>query len=86
LNKKPQVIITLALILFSLYLTAYAIIVYKVASKYIIEFNSDLCWRTSPSGSLFPWPREPGMLQALSKVNEIDKFIYYHLIKPFTLL
>ena len=86
LSQKLQIVTTLALILFSSYLTAYTVTVYKVASEHIIEFNGDLWWRTSPSGSLFPWPREPGMLQALSKVDEVDKFIYHHFIKSFSLL
>lgn len=42
--------------------------------------------RTGPSGSLLPWPREPGMLEALSKINEVDLFIYRCLIKPWVLV
>lgn len=43
--------------------------------RWIIEFDG-LYWRTSPQGALFPWPRESGMLQALSPVGSADRAIY----------
>ncbi len=42
-----------------------------------------LWWITSPAGSLFPWPKKSGMIEALSPVNEIDSFIYTYLVRTW---
>ncbi len=59
-----------------------------IISRRIIENPDDeaVAWRSAPSGSLFPWPREPGMLQILSNINEVDSFIYKYLIKSWVLV
>jgi len=84
---KKSILIMLVLILVSAYLTLYTVTVHSLAASHIVE-DSDggVWWRTTPSGSLFLWPREPGMLQALSKMNEADLFIYQYLIKPWVLV
>ena len=74
------------LTLLSAYLTIYSYETYVVANSKIIELNGEIWWRTTPSGSLFPWPKESGILQALSKVNELDLLIYTYLIKSSALV
>lgn len=71
--------------IFSAYLTVYTVTAYNVATSHIVDIDEEAWWRTTPGGSLFPWPKESGMLQALSKVNETDLFIYTYLIKSSTL-
>jgi type IV secretory pathway TrbD component len=34
---------------------------------------------------LFPWPRGPGMAEVLSRINDVDLFIYTYLIKTWML-
>jgi len=68
-------------------LTSYTFRAYTVASNNIYEDpdSGAVAWRTGPSGSLFPWPTEPGMLEVLSGVGEVDLFIYRYLIKDWAL-
>ncbi len=80
------VLIAIVLTLCSAYLTAYTFKAYTVATSHIMDWNEETWWRTTPSGSLFPWPKEPGMLEALSKLNEVDLFIYKYLIKSSALV
>jgi hypothetical protein len=70
----------------SAYLTAYTFETHNIVARHIIRWNGETWWRTSPSGSLFPWPKEPGMLEALSKVDDVDLFIYLYLIEPWVLV
>jgi len=71
----------------STYLTVYTAQAHTIAVRHIYEgLDGKASWRTTPAGSLFPLPREPGMLQALSSMNEVDSFIYRYLIKPWTLI
>jgi hypothetical protein len=80
-NKLTLVII--ALILLSIYLSVYSVVAYDIAVGHIYEDeNGELWWITTPSGSLFPWPEEPGMLEALSSVHDVDIFIYRYLVVP----
>jgi len=69
-------------------LTLYTVKAHTIAMRHIIEDaeGKAVSWRTGPSGSLFPWPREPGMLQVLSKIDEVDLLIYRYLIKPWVLV
>ena len=62
--------------------------VHTIASRHIYEGpdGNAVAWRTGPSGSLFPWPRASGMLEILSRINEVDLFIYKYLIKPWVLV
>ncbi|MBS7632972.1 hypothetical protein KEJ15_05045 [Candidatus Bathyarchaeota archaeon] len=70
----------------STYLTAYTFEAHSIAAGHIFRWNGETWWRTSPSGSLFPWPKKPGMLEALSKVNDVDLFIYSYLIESWILV
>ena len=74
-------------IVIALYLTMYTIAVYRVVG-YIGEYPElgGVYWSYSPPGSLFPWPREPGMLTALSPASSIDAFLYKYIIKTNILL
>jgi hypothetical protein len=47
--------------------------------------GTPLAWRTGPSGSLFLWPRESGIFQILSEINEVDFFIYKYLFRTWGL-
>jgi len=86
LNLKGKWVLVSAILIFlSFFLTAYTLAAYSIATSYIIEEDDETYWRTSPTGSLAPWPRKPGTLQALSKVSESDLYIYNHLIKFPTL-
>lgn len=82
MGKRLSIIAVTALVLFSV----YTITAHSVASKYIIEDESGLYWRTSPPGSLLPWPRAPGELQALSDVNALDALAYTYLIRSMALI
>ena len=48
------------------YITVYAVAAHSVA-RHAGEHDGKFYWRTTPAGSFFPWPREPGMFQALSE-------------------
>lgn len=86
ISKKSVLVAVLALI--SLYLTLYTWKAHSVAAQHICgdPGGTAVTWRTGPSGSLFPWPREPGMLEILSRINEVDLFIYRYLIKSRVLV
>ncbi|MGQ9552269.1 MAG: hypothetical protein ACUVUE_07575 [Candidatus Bathycorpusculaceae bacterium] len=85
--SKKLILVVLGLTIVSIYLTVYTLVAYAVATRYIYEDPNGevIAWRTGPSGSLFPWPTEPGMLEVLSKVNEVDLFIYRYFIKTWAL-
>jgi len=85
-GKSVLILIVLGVI--SAYLTLYTVKAHSIAMRHIIEDaeGNAVSWRTGPSGSLFPWPKEPGMLQVLSKIDEVDLFIYRYLIKPWMLV
>jgi len=84
---KKQALTLVTLCLISLYATAYTVAVRSLAVRHVYEdANGNTWWRTTPSGSLFPWPMEPGMLQALSRMSDGDLLIYRYLIKSFVLL
>ncbi len=79
--RKKSVMLLIALGFASTYLTFYATIAHNVAYN-VYDLDGTAVWRSAPSGSFFPWPREPGMLMILSGMNEVDLFIYTYLIKP----
>jgi hypothetical protein len=85
---KKSVLIMVVLVAISSYLTTYTLEAYIVATGHLYEDPNSkaLAWRSGPPGSLFPWPREPGMLDVLSSVNDADAFIYRYLIRPWTLV
>lgn len=83
---RKAFVIAIVLVVISAYLTLYAIMVHTIASQHICEDGNAVAWRTGPSGSLFPWPRAPGMFEILSNINEVDLFIYKYLVKPWVLV
>jgi len=84
---KKSVLILIVLCIISTYFTLYTVRAHTIVARYVYEdLEGKTWWRTTPSGSLFPWPKEPGMLQALSKMDEVDLFIYRSLIKPWVLV
>ncbi len=85
--NKRSVLVAIALTAISVYLTLYAWRAHTVAQNiYEDSGGSAVAWKTGPSGSLFPWPREPGLLQILSNISEVDVFIYNYLIKTWVLV
>jgi len=75
LNRRSISALGLAALVAGLQLIYWASVAITI-DKHIIEYDG-LHWRTTPPGSLFPWPRGSGMLQALSPVSEADQTIYY---------
>jgi len=55
-------------------------------ASHVTESPPELHWGSAPAGSFFPWPREPGMLEMLSEINEVDSFIYVYLIRSWFLV
>lgn len=86
--SKKSVVATIFLTILSTYLTIYTWKAHTIATRHIYEDldGEPVAWRTGPSGSLFPWPRESGMLQIFSEINEVDLFIYRYLIKTWGLV
>lgn len=66
-------------------LTVYAWRAHAVAS-HVYEEDSEIYWQSSPAGSLFPWPAEPGPFMALSTMSHSDVLIYQYLVKTWALL
>ena len=84
--SRRAVFATIVLASISIYLAIYTFEAHSIASRYISSDSHDaVFWINGPSGSLFPWPREPGMLQVLSRINDVDLFIYTYLIKTWML-
>lgn len=79
-----SLVILILLVCVSAYSTLYTTNAYKVAS-HVTESPPELHWSSAPAGSFFPWPREPGMLEMLSEISEVDSFIYVYLIKSWAL-
>jgi hypothetical protein len=85
--NKRAVIGTIALIAISMYLAIYTFEAHTIAARYISsDSHNAVFWIDGPSGSLFPWPRGPGMLEVLSGINDVDLFIYTYLIKTWLLV
>jgi hypothetical protein len=78
-----------AVILFLLttLLTVYTITIHVIAEGHLYEdpVSSLVYWTSGPSGSLFPWPRVPGMLEIITQVNAVDRLIYQSFIKTWAL-
>jgi len=81
---RKSVTLLIVLGLASTYLTIYTATVHSAAC-YVSDLNGTVLWSSAPSGSFFPWPTPPGMLEILSGMNQADLFIYTYLIKPWTL-
>ena len=87
MGRREALIITVMLAVFSTLITAYTIAAYEVATRYIIEMgDGEAMWRTTPRGSLFPWPKGSGSLQMLSEMEDVDMFIYRYLIRDRLLM
>ncbi|MDH5376668.1 MAG: hypothetical protein OEW95_12805 [Candidatus Bathyarchaeota archaeon] len=78
---KKSVLVLIVLGVISAYFTLYTVTAYSVA-RYALGGGG---WRYTPPGSFLPWPREPGMFPAISKMSESDLFIYQYLIKSWVL-
>jgi len=85
---KKSVLVAIVLTFISAYLTLYTWRAHTIATRNIYEDpdGEAVAWTSGPSGSLFPWPREPGIFAVLSTINEVDLFIYNYLIKPWILV
>jgi len=84
--SSRKVLVTIILASISIYLTIYTFEAHSVASRYISsDSHGAVFWINGPSGSLFPWPRGPGMAEVLSRINEVDLFIYTYLIKTWVM-
>jgi hypothetical protein len=81
-NQKAIVLFLTAAIL-----TSYTIAIHAIADGHMHEdtVTTLVYWTGGPSGSLFPWPKAPGMLDIIIQVNEVDLFIYQYLIKTWAL-
>ena len=84
--SSRKVLVTIILASISIYLTIYTFEAHSIASRYISsDSHGAVFWINGPSGSLFPWPRGPGMAEVLSRINEVDLFIYTYLIKTWVM-
>jgi len=84
-SSRRSLIVLIVLVGVSVYSALYAASAYRVAS-HVTESPPELHWGSAPAGSFFPWPREPGMLEMLSEISEVDVFIYVYLIKSWILV
>lgn len=73
--KRKSFLLLGILILGTLCLNFYVLQAYRVMNYVTQELNAPV-WSSSPSGSFFSLPQRPGVLQASSKMNLIDQFIY----------
>jgi len=82
-NKK-----VIVLFLVSMVLTVYTITVHVLADRHFYEdpVSAIVYWTSGPSGSLFPWPKAPGLLEIITQTNEVDSFIYQYVIKTQALI
>lgn len=82
--SKKSLVGLIVLVFASAFLTLYTVAAYGV-SGYVYVGEGTLNWTSSPAGSFLPWPTAPGMLEVLSRMNEVDSFIYTYLIKSWVL-
>jgi len=81
-NKKAHILFLITTIFI-----VYTITVHNLAERQMLEnsITKIVYWTGGASGSLFPWPKAPGMLEVLTQVNQVDLFIYRYLIKNWVL-
>jgi hypothetical protein len=86
--SRKSILVLVVLLVSSMYITVYSLTAYYVAARHMYEDPDSrvISWNTGPSGSLFPWPKESGMLEVLSKVSDVDLFIYKYLVKTWVLI
>ncbi len=78
-----QFLLMALLCAFSITITVYTIKAYSVA-RHVYDGEYGVYWRCYPPGSFFPWPKEPeqeGVFPVLTKMSQIDLFVYQYLIK-----
>lgn len=82
-NKK-----WIVLCLVSTVLTVYTITVHGLAERHLYKdpVSTIVYWTSGPSGSLFPWPKAPGLLEIITQTNVVDLFIYQYLVKTQALI
>jgi len=85
--KHSKTLIILSILLAcTLYITLFTIKSYSIIQHiYEDPRSGEIYWRTSPPGTIFPWPSRPGRLEALSPMNHVDTLIYKYLIKTQTI-
>jgi len=84
--SRRTVFVTIISVSISIYLAIYTFEAHSIASRHISsDSHGAVFWINGPSGSLFPWPREPGMAEVLSRINDVDLFLYTYLIKTWML-
>ncbi|MBS7653692.1 MAG: hypothetical protein QXR06_04910 [Candidatus Bathyarchaeia archaeon] len=84
---KKTLLILFTLTALSIVFTIYSLRAYAVASRVFEGDGSHRpVWRTSPPGSFLLWPKEPGLLEALSEMSDIDMAIYLYLVKSQVLI
>lgn len=84
--RSRAVLVTIISVSISIYPAIYTFEAHSIASRYISsDSHGAVFWINGPSGSLFPWPRAPGMAEVLSRINDVDLFIYIYLIKTWVL-
>ncbi|MCW4038134.1 MAG: hypothetical protein NWF13_05300 [Candidatus Bathyarchaeota archaeon] len=78
----------IGLFLVSTVFTVYTITVHGLADRHLHEdpVSTIISWTSGPSGSLFPWPKVPGLLEIITQTNEVDSFIYQYLVKTQALI
>jgi hypothetical protein len=84
--SKKEIIILIALFSITIFLTAYTISAYNVAS-HIHELDGRLMWSHFQGGSFFPWPSYPDGILApmMVPLNEFDTLYYQLFIKSWIL-
>lgn len=84
-----RIILLAVLLIITIYLTLFTIKAYEThITHWVYEDpeTGELYWSYSPPGKLFPWPRPPGILTALSPMNTADQTVYKYLLKHHTVI
>jgi len=84
-DTRCRALLLAFLVVLSTYVTLYTVEAHNVARR-ALRLDNTACWRTTPPGSFFPWPREPGPAEALSKMSHVDQFIFLYLIETKMLI
>ena len=88
-KRKPstlyKVLLLAFLVILATYVTLYALEAHQVA-RYALKLDNTACWRYTPPGSFFPWPKEPGPCAALSKMSSMDQFIFLYFVETRILI
>lgn len=85
LSTRYRVLLLCFLVILATYVTLYTVVAHRIA-RYALRLDNTACWRSTPPGSFFPWPRESGLAQALSKMSSVDQFIFLYLVETGILI